>query len=70
MLFLSLDVFALYSSLRRERPRTTAARECYEETLGILGTSAELATALRDFKTNNCFKVCERSWMVLDEFVP
>ena len=67
VLFLSLDVFALYSSLRRERPRTTAARECYEETLGILGTSAELATALRDFKTNNCFKVCERSWMVLED---
>lgn len=44
-------------SLFREHPRLTAARECYEETLGILGTSEELATALSDFKTNNCFKV-------------
>ena len=44
-------------SLFREHPRLTAARECYEETLGILGTSEELAASLSDFKTNNCFKV-------------
>ena len=35
----------------------TAARECCEETLGILGSTEELSAALADFKTNNCFKV-------------
>lgn len=40
-----------------EGPHLTAARECYEETLGILGTVKQLADALKDFKTNNCFKV-------------
>ena len=44
-------------SLRRESPRLTAARECSEETLGILGNASELAAALIDFKTNNSFKV-------------
>jgi hypothetical protein len=40
-----------------EGPRLTAARECYEETLGILGTAKQLADTLTDFRTNNCFKV-------------
>ena len=43
----------------REGPRWTAARECYEETLGVLGTTRQLSDALLDFKTNNCFKVCQ-----------
>ena len=46
-----------YSRVDRERPRTTAARECSEETLEVLGSTKELMTALADFKTNNCFKV-------------
>lgn len=51
------EVFVNYCRVRREKPRYTAARECFEETLGILGTTEELAEALKDFKTNNCFKV-------------
>ena len=46
-------------SFKREWPRYTAARECCEETLGILGSTSELAAALKDFKANNCFKVGE-----------
>ena len=53
-----------YCSLGGERPRFTAARECYEETLGILGNTKELAAALKDFKTNNCFKVLSYCDMV------
>lgn len=40
-----------------EKPRYTAARECYEETFGILGSASSLAAALKDFVTNNAFKV-------------
>ena len=40
-----------------EKPRHTAARECYEETFGILGSASSLSAALKDFITNNAFKV-------------
>ena len=42
----------------REKPRHAAARECFEETLGILGSASDLATALKSFVENNAFKVC------------
>ncbi len=41
----------------REKPRFTAARECWEETCGILGSIRHLAASLQDFATNNAFKV-------------
>ena len=41
----------------REYPRETAARECSEETLGVLGDSRYLLLMLEDYKTNNVFKV-------------
>ena len=44
-------------STYRERARYTAARECCEETLGILGSKRSLVTQLEDYKTNNAFKV-------------
>ena len=42
----------------REQPRYTAARECYEETLGVLGKTKHLMGALENFAENNAFKVC------------
>ena len=44
----------------REVPRYTAARECCEETLGVLGRTKHLMECLEDFCTNNAFKVCTR----------
>lgn len=41
----------------REKPRHAAARECYEETLGVLGSASDLAAALKKFEENNVFKV-------------
>ena len=41
----------------RERPRNTAARECYEETLGVVGRERELYERLGDYKRNHVFKV-------------
>ena len=41
-----------------ERPRYTAARECYEETLGILGETDHLASLLDNCVENNVFEVC------------
>ena len=41
----------------REKPRHAAARECYEETLGVLGSASDLAAALKSFEENNVFKV-------------
>ena len=41
----------------REKPRHAAARECYEETLGVLGSASDLAAALKNFEENNVFKV-------------
>lgn len=49
---ITLDVLFI-----RERARQTAARECYEETLGILGSALVLQQQLEDYKTNNVFKV-------------
>ena len=40
-----------------ERPRYTAARECYEETLGILGETDHLASLLDNCVENNVFEV-------------
>ena len=40
-----------------ERPRYTAARECYEETLGILGETDHLASLLDNCAENNVFEV-------------
>ena len=42
----------------REKPCHAAARECNEETLGVLGSASDLAAALKDFEENNVFKVC------------
>ena len=43
----------------REKPRLTAARECEEETLGVLGGEEELYKLLGDYKNNHVFKVSE-----------
>lgn len=40
-----------------ERPRYTAARECFEETLGILGETDHLASLLDNRTENNVFEV-------------
>ena len=46
-----------------ERPRYTAARECYEETLGILGDTDHLASLLGSFAENNVFEVSKsQNW--------
>ena len=42
---------------RRERPKATAARECYEETLGVLGDKQTLVDMLVNYEGNNIFKV-------------
>ncbi len=44
-------------TLSSEPARHTAARECYEETLGVLGSTKTLVSMLEDYKTNNVFKV-------------
>ena len=41
----------------REKARYTAARECYEETLGIFGKTKHLASMLAEYEENNVFKV-------------
>ena len=41
----------------RERAKYTAARECYEETLGILGKTRHLVSMLENYEENNVFKV-------------
>ncbi len=41
----------------RETPAQTAARECFEESLGIFGSSDHLLHSLRNYKENNVFKV-------------
>ena len=41
----------------REKPSFTAARECCEETLGVLGSKEELKAALKSYEANNAFKV-------------
>ena len=43
--------------LYRERAKYTAARECYEETFGILGKTKHLVSMLENYKENNVFKV-------------
>ena len=48
----------LWCLLCREYPKQTAARECYEETLGVLGDKKSLTEMLTNFKENNSFKVC------------
>ena len=44
-----------------ERPNMTAARECYEETLGVLGQTDHLLSLLENREGNNVFQVsrCE-----------
>ena len=41
----------------RERAKYTAARECYEETLGIFGSNKSLVSMLENYVENNVFKV-------------
>lgn len=45
------------ATLCRERPKGTAARECYEETLGVLGDKQSLTELLTNYEDNNSFKV-------------
>lgn len=52
-----------------EKPRYTAARECYEETFGILGSASSLAAALKDFVTNNAFKVVNEDTKYVSHFL-
>ena len=40
-----------------EQSRYTAARECYEETLGILGETDHLASLLDNCAENNVYEV-------------
>ncbi len=44
----------------RETPAETAARECFEESLGVFGTMDHLLLSLRNYEENNVFKVWER----------
>ena len=53
----------------REYARHTAARECFEETLGIMGTSQALCMVLEDYKTNNVFKVVNQNMAYVSHFV-
>ena len=46
-------------SLYSEQSKRTAARESYEETLGVLGTTDDLLTLLENNKENNVFEVSE-----------
>lgn len=52
----------------REKPRHAAARECYEETLGVLGSASDLAAALKSFEENNVFKVHSNPTQVTFKF--
>ena len=45
------------SHLFREAPAEAAARECAEETMGVLGTKDHLLQSLRNYEQNNVFKV-------------
>ena len=51
----------------RESPEETAARECYEETLGIFGDTVKLLHDIRDHKTNNIFKVLCNCFIFLND---
>ena len=53
----------------REHPRETAARECSEETLKVLGDSASLFKLLGDYKTNNVFRVVNRDTAYVAHFI-
>ena len=44
-------------TLCRETPAETAARECFEESLGVFGTVDHLLQSLRKYEDNNVFKV-------------
>jgi len=46
----------------RERPRHTAARECDEETLGVVGREKELYQRLGEYKRNHVFKVSSNTF--------
>ena len=46
-------------SMCSERPSGTAARECYEETLGVLGQTEQLLSLLENREGNNVFQVSE-----------
>ena len=46
-----------YSPFFKETPAEAAARECAEETMGVLGTKEYLLKSLRDYQRNNVFKV-------------
>ena len=50
-----------FNDIRNETPSETAARECYEETLGVLGTSKNLLESLRSYTETNAFKVRQSS---------
>ena len=41
----------------KETPAEAAARECAEETMGVLGTKDHLLQSLREYEENNVFKV-------------
>lgn len=53
----------------REYARQTAARECYEETLGILGDARSLCAMLEDYTTNNVFKVVNQNMAYISHLV-
>lgn len=53
----------------REYARHTAARECYEETLGVLGDTASLCRLLEDYTTNNVFKVVNQNMAYISHLV-
>ena len=45
------------SHLFKETPAEAAARECAEETMGVLGTKDHLLQSVRHYEENNVFKV-------------
>ena len=55
--FLHSHMFQRERLSLRESPAETAARECCEETMGMFGDTATLLANIRDYKTNNVFKV-------------
>lgn len=46
------------SATRETSGRVTAARECSEETLHVIGDSSYFVSALENYIENNVFKVC------------
>ncbi len=48
-----------------ERPKYTAARECYEETLEVLGNADHLASLLDNCAENNVFEVSIKSHIII-----